>query len=458
MKQIRKMMEKGKSSFWLKGFIWLFCIMFLFTVISKVTDSFSVAKVKVSSPSARKLQYTVTAEGRIEKNRELSVLTQPELLVKSVLVSEGQRVKKGDVLAKLDLDQLEERIQSINGEKKALELQNQAVETNRNKAEQRRRKAMSQAQGDYTQLRKENKAALANARKGLAKAEKELAAAQKKMAEEGKGSGQGQAVAEKKQAVTEKKKALEELQAAAAKEEKEAERAIEEAKAEPEADNSVEVNNISIRSLQGQIDKLLEIKRQKGQILAPETGVITGVLVNVGQRTQDSGVFTMTDDSAGLKFAGQISVPDAKYVSVGDGIVLESADQKREDISVTSLEMDASKEFMNITALLPADAFSLGETVTMTARQESENYPCTVPVTSLRQESGRNFILMVQSEDTVLGEQEVARQVEVTVLEKNDSYAALKTGTLDEESQVITESDKFVQTGERVRSSTMPLS
>lgn len=432
MKQIRKIMEKGKRSFWLKGFIWLFCIMFLFTVISKVTDSFSVAKVTVTSPSARKLQYTVTAEGQIEKNRELSVLTQPELLVKSVLVSEGQRVEKGDVLAKLDLDQLGERIQSINGEKKALELQNQAIETNRNRAEQRRRKALSQAKEDYSRLRKENKAALANARKRLSKAKK-------------------------KQDVAEQKKALEELQATAAKEEKEAKRAIEEARAEPEADNSVEVNNISIRSLQGQVDKLLEIKRQKGQILAPETGVITGVLVNVGQRTQDSGVFTMTDDSAGLKFAGQISVPDAKYVSVGDGIVLESADQKQEDISVTSLEMDASKEFMNITALLPADTFSLGETVTMTATQESENYPCTVPVTSLRQESGRSFILMVQSEDTVLGEQEVARQVEVTVLEKNDSYAALKTGTLDEESQVITESDKFVQTGERVRSSMTPL-
>lgn len=438
MKQIKKIMEKGKSAFWLKGFVWLFCIMLLFTIISKITDSFSVAKVRVSNPTARKLQYMVSAEGRIEKNREISVLTQPELLVKSVLVSEGQRVKKGDVLAQLDLDQLEEHIQTINGEKRALELQNQAAEQNRSQTEKRQRKALEQAQSDYRQLRKEN-------RTTLAKAEKELADARKAQEEAGKDSDQ-------KQSVAEKKKALEELKVAVEKEEKAAKRAIDDARSEPEADNSIEVNNISIRNLQGQIDKLSKIKKQKGQILAPEEGVITGVLVNVGQQTQNSGIFTMTDDRAGLKFAAQIAVSDAKYVSMGDGITLQSADEKLEDVPVTSLDMDESKEFMNITALLPADTFSLGETVTMKAGQESENYSCTVPVTALRQESGRNFILTVQTEDTVLGEQEVARQMEVMVLEKNESYAALETGSLDEGSLIITDSSRYVQTGDRVRS------
>lgn len=444
MKQIRKVTEKGKSTFWLKGFVWLFCIMILFTIISKVADSFSVAKVKVGHPSARKLQYTVSAEGQIEKNREISVLTQPDLLVKSVLVSEGQRVKKGDVLAQLDLNQLEEQLDSINGEKKALELQNQAAEKNKSLMRQKRKKALEQAKSDYRQLRKENKAALANARRDLARAKKELAEVEKKPAGEGKDL-------EQKEAVAEKKRALEELRAAVDKEEKAAKRAIEEAQSEPEADNSIEVNNITIRSLQKQIDKLMKIKKQKGQIPAPEAGVITGVLVNVGQRTMDSGFFTMTDDSAGLKFVGQIAVSDAKYVAVGDKIVLKSADQKLEDISVNSLEMDESREFMNVTALLPADTFALGESVTMTAGQESENYPCTVPVTALRQESGRNFILTVQTENTVLGEQEVARRMEVTVLEKNESYAALEMGALDGESRIVIDSDKYVQTGDRIR-------
>ena len=132
---------KGKNAFWLKGLVWLAGIMVLFTVISKITDSFTVAKVKTGTPSQKKLQYEVSAEGQIEKNREVFILTQPELLVESVLVSEGQRVKKGDLLARLDIKQLKERMDTLKGEKRALELQNEAAEKNRRLAWRRQRRS-----------------------------------------------------------------------------------------------------------------------------------------------------------------------------------------------------------------------------------------------------------------------------------------------------------------------------
>ena len=406
---------KEKNAFWLKALIWLAGIMILFTVISKITDSFTVAKVKTADPSQRKLQYEVSAEGQIEKNREVFILTQPELLVKSVLVSEGQRVKKGDLLARLDMKQLNERIDTVTGEKRALELQNEAVQKNRHSAWRKRAKALAQAKKAYAQLREKN-------RKALAKAKKK-----------------------------QDKKAWRELQKAAEQEEKEAKKAIEEAGEEPESDNSVEVNNISIRNLQRQVDKLEKIRKQKGEIRSTAAGVITGILVNVGQKTADTGFFTMTDENAGLKFIGKLMLSDTKYVSVGDKVTLQSAGRKLEDIAVTSMEMDENREFMNVTALLPADTFALGETVTMTVKQESQSYPCTVPVTALRQESGKSFVLAVQKEDTVLGEQEVARQMEVTVVEKNESYVALEADAMDKETRIITDSDRFVENGDRIR-------
>ncbi len=407
---------KGKNAFWLKALIWLAGIMILFTVISKITDSFTVAKVKTADPSQRKLQYEVSAEGQIEKNREVFILTQPELLVKSVLVSEGQRVKKGDLLARLDMKQLNERIDTVTGEKRALELQNEAVQKNRHSAWRKRAKALAQAKKAYAQLREKNKKALAKAKK------------------------------------KQDKKAWRELQKAAEQEEKEAKKAIEEAGEEPESDNSVEVNNISIRNLQRQVDKLEKIRKQKGEIRSTAAGVITGILVNVGQKTADTGFFTMTDENAGLKFIGKLMLSDTKYVSVGDKVTLQSAGRKLEDIAVTSMEMDENREFMNVTALLPADTFASGETVTMTVKQESQSYPCTVPVTALRQESGKSFVLAVQKEDTVLGEQEVARQMEVTVVEKNESYVALEADAMDKETRIITDSDRFVENGDRIRS------
>lgn len=115
------------------------------------------------------------------------------------------------------------------------------------------------------------------------------------------------------------------------------------------------------------------------------------------------------------------------------------------------MELDENKEFMNVTALLPADTFSLGETISMTLVQESENYPCTLPLTAIYDDSGKKYILAVETEDTVLGKQQVARKIGVKVLEQNDSYAALESDGIKEDSKIITDTESFVKAGDRVR-------
>ena len=102
------------TAFWMKAMLWLLLIMFVFTIVSKAAASFTVAQVKVDNPSSRKLIYTMEAEGRIGKNREISVLCQQDdLLIQSVMVSEGQRVEKGEVLAKLDAANVKEQMKSL---------------------------------------------------------------------------------------------------------------------------------------------------------------------------------------------------------------------------------------------------------------------------------------------------------------------------------------------------------
>lgn len=498
MEKIPPKPQKRGSMFWIKGLLVLLVVMFLFTVISKAADSLTVAKVSVSSPTARKLQYTVSAEGRIEKNRELSVLTEPDILVKSVLVSEGQRVKKGDVLAKLDLVQLSEQMKQVSDEKRVLELQNQATQKNRAQMEKEQHKQerlakkrqrqqdklskkkqkqqVRRAKSDYRLLKKENKLALRQAEREISKAQGELEKAQKRFAEKSKEPEVTEdMIAALQDAVTEKQDACERLKVSIEQSEKKAKEAIQDAKsltddkvssdtsvseddltdggntAGQEVDNSTAINNISIQKLDASLKKLKEIERNQGKVLAPENGVVTEILVNVGQKTLDTAMFTMTDDSAGLKFVGQIPKADAGRVSVGDLLTLRSANQKKEGIPVTSMKMDESGEFMNVTALLPAESFSLGETVQMSMTQESANYPCTVPLSAVSEDSGKYFVLLLQKEDTVLGEQEMARKTEVKVLERNETYAALEAGSLEADSQIIIDSNRYVETGDRVR-------
>lgn len=438
-------LKTRNAAFWLKGFAWLLLIMFLFTIASRAADSFTVAKVNVVSPSERKLQYSVLVEGRIEKNREISVLTYPDLLVKSIWVNEGQRVKKGELLAKLDKGSLKEQIDKIEDEKRSLELEDAAAEANRRQEQRKQQQGLARAKNDYVQTKKKNEMSFARAKKELEKARERLERQKKK----GKGQGEN-SVAALRAVLEEKRKAYQELKEAGKAEEQAAKRAIEDAMPDVTADNSTAIHQISIKNLNKQLQKLQEVKKQKGKILAPADGVITEVLVSVGQRTPDSGIFNMTDDSAGLKFVGQLTKEDVKYVSTGDTVTIHTA-EKEEEVSVTSLEMDESREFMDITALLPAKSFSLGETASLRVVQESERYSCTVPLTAVYQDASKAYVYLVQQEDTILGKQEVARKIEITVLEKNDAYAALEPDVLDSGSRIIADTDRFVESGDRVR-------
>ncbi|MCI9537003.1 MAG: hypothetical protein HFG35_01745 [Eubacterium sp.] len=438
-------MNKKKKiiSFWGRGFLLLMGIMVLFTVISKAAASFTVANVSVTEPTSRKIQHTLIVEGRIEKNRELSVMTQPDLLVKRVLASVGQRVEKGEVLAVLDEVHLREQLDYIRGEKRALELQNKAVMQNQRQAENKRLRDRSQAQEDYELLKEKNKRTLAGLSGELEKAKRTLKKAERRKDKE------SSLVAQRE--VAEKREAYKAARIAAKEEEKVAKRAIREAQGQPEADNSIEINNIAIKKLEKQIGKLTDLEEMKGEILAPRDGVITEILVNVGQKTLDSAIFTMTDDREGFLFAAKMTPEEAALVSMGDIVTLTASGREEKDLSITSLELDESKEFMVVTVLLPAESFHLGETASMKVTQESENHSCTIPITALRQESGRYYVLVVEKQNTILGEQEKAVKEEVKVLDKNEMYAALESESIKEDSQIIADSDRYVEAGDKVR-------
>lgn len=454
------MKTKINNTFWIKGLLWFLVISFLFTILSRVADSFTIAKVTVCSPTSRKIQHSLTAEGRIEKNREISVITQADILVKSILVNEGQQVAKGDVLAVLDTDYLEECIAEIHDERQALELQNQTARSTQNQERKKQQQTLQRAKADYEWLQKQNRKEIKQAKATLKKLQKTLqktkTSIQNKKTKKPDSSQadnnaeQTDSIASLQESIVNQKTKLEELQKTARTEELTAKRALEDVRISPADDHTIEINNISIRKLDKQIEGLITLQKQKGEILAPADGVITAILVNIGQKTSDTGMFTMTDEETGLKFVSQISAKDAKLVSVRNTITLKNAMQETE-VPITSLELDESQESMILTALLPTDTFSLGNTVSAYVMQESENYHYTVPLSAIYDDDGKKYVLSLEQKDTVLGEQEVARKIEVQVVEHNDLYAALESETIQEDSQIITDTDRLVKAGDRIR-------
>lgn len=61
------------------------------------------------------------------------------------------------------------------------------------------------------------------------------------------------------------------------------------------------------------------------------------------------------------------------------------------------------------------------------------------------------YVLVLDEIDTIMGTETRARKVSVTVLEQNESFAALAEGAVGSQEEVIVSSDKSVDDGSRVR-------
>lgn len=444
-----------------KGLLIFFVFMLIFTVISRGTAALTMAQVTTEQPDGKKIRHTVTASGLVEKNRELAVLTQPGILVKSVYPDIGEQAAAGDLLAELDMESLEQRISDIGDEIQILKLQNETAQNTVTTAQENQRKNLERAQEDYDQAVSDQEEAVAKAAESLSDAHSALNSFFDYYAQNyhkvDETESEGNRKAQLDSILTERKAALlaaEDAYDAAVKNQHSivtaAERALEDAK-EPAAEGyDLEINAINIASKEKILEKLKELKQAEGKIVAPVDGIITGAALTTGQKTTDTAAFTMADISSGLRYKAVIGKDDALKISLGDAVTLESGAKKAADLKVDAIEFleDGS---MEVTVLLSAGDFKIGDGATLFWNQETETYPMTVPLTALHEELGKSYVLVLVSEETVLGEQYFAGKVFVAVLDKNAEYAAISSEELTAQSGIITDSDRYVEAGSRVR-------
>lgn len=130
---------------WLAGFL---SCMVLFTVLSRAAASAGMAKVQVRSPEKQIIDHSVTGSGKVRQTREEAVSTLPDQVVKTIYVSEGSQVEKGELLFEIDLPTLEEQIVRKKQELEKLKLQLEDTKSRSEAEETRKAMAENQAQED----------------------------------------------------------------------------------------------------------------------------------------------------------------------------------------------------------------------------------------------------------------------------------------------------------------------
>lgn len=586
-----------------KVFAALMAVMLFMTVISRAASSFTVAQVQVESPKSRAIVHKVIGDGTVTRQSDIPVYTVADILVAKVKVTEGQEVKKGQTLAVLDTDSIDEQIQMLSDEIEVLQLQNDALKSAEAKRDREQDKALSRAKEDYEDTVQSNKDAVSKAKENIKTAKKQTKKNEKKTLEDLQNSVEEakkayeDAVETQKSQVQQAKRALEDasktpaadysdsitqieinqkqrkidseqrkldalalkkledpdtymsewqdqydyvqelkddlaaakLQQQAKKNEaaaqererkqtlsraqedydetiskneklvrkakelwqeaeqklenyqngededsaddslvedarktledaksqqtqqkKSAKRAIEDAGETDAVDHSVEINNVSIAEKQRALAQLQKTKEQEGKIVAQTDATVSKILLTAGDRTTETAAFLLADLSEGARFTTEISKEDAKYVVVGDAVTLKVNDKSYEDMTVLSTETNEDSS-VRVTVYVPKKTISIGTHASMEIEQTSEKYATTLPLTAIHAEQSKYFVYVLEKEDTVLGEETVARKVNVSIVEKNGEYAALSDGSLSEDDSVIVESDTMLANGEKVR-------
>ena len=112
---LRKILNSaGSQAFFKRKIIWLVCAAIAVVLAGAVIVYASTGKTQVRYKTAEvkkgELTVTVTATGNLQPMEQVEVGTEVSGTIKTVLVDYNSRVKKGDVLAKLDTTKLDAQV------------------------------------------------------------------------------------------------------------------------------------------------------------------------------------------------------------------------------------------------------------------------------------------------------------------------------------------------------------
>lgn len=232
-------------------------------------------------------------------------------------------------------------------------------------------------------------------------------------------------------------------------------RTVEDASAPEGTDSTGEIDAITREQQELKLSKLEKLLKAQGKIASPISGIVTKVNLTTGDRTPDGTAIMLADTEKGTKLAVQIPMEQEKYLARGDEVIITPAGNKKplEGYTVDTVRTnEENRELLDVSVRLPGDLLEIGTSAELECTKTSESYDICVPVQALRVgEQNQYFVLVLQETNSILGTELTARRVDVTVLDKNESTAALAPGTLGSNQDLIVDSDRYVEAGSRVR-------
>lgn len=385
----RERIEKMEQKRWGRITVVFFALMVVLTIFSRVASSAVKAHVSVVKASRQKMSHEIQLDGSVEAKNYFLQYVPAGLMVTGVQISAGQQVEAGDVIFTVDVQKVQEKIK--------------AIEAELNRADQKDRLSISRSEASYQDVIKAQKSAYEAV---VREQEKQVRAASD---------------------------------------------AVQQTKEDLNLSNDTD-------TLREQLDALRTYVENGGVYQAECSGVIGQINVAAGSETVDGIAVMLADAAETVRFTADLSEEYQDEITENSVITLRGqnvvGEEETYEVSSavvsenTGAETDGFGRYL-LTADLPGDLYPVGTKLTVTVDNQSNTYDSCLPLYSLHQKGNNQyFIYVMEEQDTVFGMELVAREVPVTVLDKNEQYVAVEEVISGE---VIVSSDKDIADGSRVK-------
>jgi len=224
------------------------------------------------------------------------------------------------------------------------------------------------------------------------------------------------------------------------------------------SDISKQMDNLDLETQRLAIEKQRELvaKYQEDttetEIKSKVAGVVKSVNVTAGKDTTAGEAMAVIDVvDRGFTIKVSVTNEQAKQVKIGDEAEVSNY-YWGNDIKATLEAITADPESGGQKKMLVfrvTGDIEAGTTINLSIGQKSANFDTIVPKSALREDTNGNFVLVVTSKSTPLGNRYTATRADVQVLSQDDNNVAV-TG-LASNDYVITTSSKPLDAGTQVR-------
>ena len=211
----------------------------------------------------------------------------------------------------------------------------------------------------------------------------------------------------------------------------------------------------AINKAQAKVEKLQ--KEEIGaSITSPVDGIVTSLNLGAGEMTSaDSPVAIIRISGKKLTVSFSVTKEQAQKLKAGDAAAPQNPWEYDDSFKATLRQITADSSDPQNSRLLKFEIdggnVTAGDTVKLQIAEASKDYELVVPNSAIRSDANGNFVLVLKTKQSPLGNRYFVSRENVKVLAKDDTNSAV-SGALGAYDYVVTTTDdKMVTSGDQVR-------